>query len=348
MVDVCSTNLSKSRLKNNPKIGVALDTLAQLRKGSNNVEGVNSPKPLQTLEKRAKSKYITSQLDNGLRKLENSPLNKAYWNTYYCASSITQVDNKFTSKYCKNRWCMVCNRIRTAQLIKGYLEPLNKLQNPYFVTLTRPTIVADNLGETIDENIRTFKRIQDRLRKQGRLLNGIRKLEVTTRPHGRYHPHFHLIIEGKENAELLVNEWLKENTNADRKAQDITQANENSIIELMKYFTKVFSSKKTNDGGIVYDSVDPRKLDVIFQAMQGRRVYQPFGKIRKVSEDIKELRAETIEGVTPKVANYVWDRNHNNWFDLDSGEALTNYVPTEDDVKRAKSIMNIPYICLTN
>lgn len=347
MVDVYSTNLSKNRSKNNPKNGVALDTLAQLRKGSIKVEGKNGPKPLQTLEKRAKSKYITSQLDNGLRKLENSPLKTAYWNTYYCASSISQVDDKFTSKYCKNRWCMVCNRIRTAQLIKGYIEPLNKLNDPYFVTLTRPTIVADDLSATIDENIATFKRIQDRLRKQGRLLNGIRKLEVTTRPNGRYHPHFHLIIEGKNEAELLVSEWLKENKNASRKAQDITKANEGSVIELMKYFTKIFSSKKIKNS-VVYDSVDPRRLDVIFQAMQGRRVYQPFGKVKKVSEDIKELQAERIEGVKPKLANYIWDRSHNNWFDLDTGESLTNYKPSEDDVKRAKSIMNIPYICVTN
>ena len=62
MVDVCSTNLSKSRLKNNPKIGVALDTLAQLRKGSSKVDVKNSPNPLQTLQKRAKSKYITCLL----------------------------------------------------------------------------------------------------------------------------------------------------------------------------------------------------------------------------------------------------------------------------------------------
>ena len=62
------------------------------------------------LIKRARAKYFTLGLMFGLVELK-SELKKSYWNTYYCASTIEHDGNKLKSKYCKNRWCLVCNRI---------------------------------------------------------------------------------------------------------------------------------------------------------------------------------------------------------------------------------------------
>jgi len=63
---------------------------------------------------RARSKYFTRGLMFGMIDLKDSPLIKQYWNTYYCASTLFQESGKITSRYCSNRFCIVCNRIRTA------------------------------------------------------------------------------------------------------------------------------------------------------------------------------------------------------------------------------------------
>ena len=336
--------------QNTPNLtGTPLDTLAQLRKVpkivGNGPQEAPPSEAVKNLRKRAKSKHLTGALDVELRKLEDSELIKAYWNTYYCASSIKQEGKKITSRYCKNRWCLVCNRIRTAQLIKGYEAPLRELKNPHFVTLTRPTVPAELLEQTIIEDTKAFRRIFDRLRKRGHTLTGVRKLEATARPDGKYHPHFHIIMEGEAEAKMLINEWLHEFPECEAGAQDAKPANENTIKELMKYFTKIFSTKKNEDGTIKQEETDPERLDVIFRAMQGKRVYQPFGRIRKqapnVSEEIGELITEEIEELKANDTTYVWVRPVHDYINISTGELLTGYKPTVADEKRVKSIRKL-------
>jgi hypothetical protein len=356
MCNTIRANVKAQTIKNNTqflslvkgkKPGPSLDKLAQLRKvpETGPLKGVN--KCPETLVKRAQSKYLNSHLDKELRKLNKSPLFKAYWNTYYCASSIVQDGKKTTSRYCKNRWCMVCNRIRTAQLINGYLEPLSELQEPYFVTLTRPTCTGQELEALINENVSTFRRIQDKLRKQGRLLSGVRKLECTTRPKGQYHPHFHIIVDTKQGAELLISEWLNAFPESDRKGQDMREATPGSIKELMKYFTKIFSTKKGKgpNGKIEQEKVDVRRLDVIFKAMAGKRVCQPFGTIKKQVpakvEDIEALQSEEHECIETSNGQYIWVRALHDYVNIDTGELLTGYKPSKKDVRNVQSIINI-------
>jgi hypothetical protein len=358
MCNTIRANVGAETVKNNYKLdrpgkvvkqGVTLDTLAQLRKVAQGTGPGTGPESAtkcpETLRKRAQSKYLNTHLDKQLRNLNKSPLIGAYWNTYYCASSIEQEGKKTRSRYCKNRWCLVCNRIRTAQLINGYLAPLSALQSPYFVTLTRPTCTGDNLEAVIIENVATFRRIQDKLRKQGRMLSGVRKLECTTRPNNRYHPHFHIIIEGKEGAELLISEWLNAFPETDRKGQDMREATPGSIQELMKYFTKIFSTTKLKEGPVIQNKVDVRRLDVIFRAMAGKRVYQPFGTIRKQApaqlEDIDTLHTEEHEDIESRNGQYVWNRSVNDYVNLDTGELLTGFMPSKKDIERAQSIVKI-------
>jgi hypothetical protein len=338
----------KITVKNTPSLtGTPLDTLAQLRKvpflEGNGPQEATTSEAVKNLRKRAKSKHLTGALDVELRKLEDSELIKAYWNTYYCASSIKQEGKKITSRYCKNRWCLVCNRIRTAQLIKGYEAPLRELKNPQFVTLTRPTVPAELLEQTIIEDTKAFRRILDRLRKRGHTLTGVRKLEATAPPDGKYHPHFHIIMEGEAEAHMLVREWLNEFPESKASAQDVQPANDSTIKELMKYFTKIFSTKKNEDGTL--QETDPQRLDVIFRAMQGKRVYQPFGRIKKqapdVKEDIGELITEEIEELKEADTTYIWVRPAHDYININTGELLTGYTPTETDEKRIKSIRKL-------
>ena len=64
---------------------------------------------------------------------------KKYWKTYHCKNIILQDGNKFKGSLCRKRWCQNCNRIKTAEMIKGYSQPLIELQKEddlFLITLT--------------------------------------------------------------------------------------------------------------------------------------------------------------------------------------------------------------------
>ena len=315
-------NLEKPRAKKIVIESAPLDTLAQLR----NCNHTN-------LQKRAKNKALTSSFIVGLINLD-SPLKKTYWNTYHCSSEIAQKDNFLSAKYCKNRACLVCNRIRTANYIIGYKAQLDSLTDPYFLTLTKPTIQGNELEPTIQGMTKTIRKIFDRLRKQKVKPNGIRKLECTYRPKGYFHPHFHLVVETKHHAELIRNEWLKEYPNAKLSANDIRPCTDNYVIELMKYFTKLLPNKKSKDQHINF-----KALDIIFQSMANKRVYQPFGKIRKLKEN--ELSSTEYDITIPaKLTKHVWKQGLFDWVDIQTAEILSYYQPTDKDRELIKLLKN--------
>lgn len=149
-------------------------------------------------------------------------------------------------------------------------------------------------------------------------ISGVRKLECTIRPNGHYHPHFHLVVETEQAAQYILDSWLSMNADVStRNAQDIRKADDKSLKELFKYFTKV-----TSKNG---DICDYKRLDVVFRAMKGKRVYQPFGGIKMVSEDIEELTVEQYDYL--ENCEQLWKWNCNDWVS-EYGELLTGYVPS--------------------
>jgi hypothetical protein len=305
----------------------ALDTLAQL--------GTNHP-----LGKRARAKYFAIPLSVSLASLQ-SPLEKSYRNTVYCAQNLLQQGQKITGNYCNNRWCPVCNRIRTAKLINGYKLPLSKLNDKYFVTLTLPNCKAEELRPTIDSMLLVCKAIQEFFKrrnqrdKQDWQLVGIRKLECTyNHISDSFHPHFHFIIDGYDAANGLLSEWLKRVPTADARAQDVKKAKEGVEIELFKYFAKIVTKVGKGDFRTF-----AKPLDIIFQSMKGLRVFQPIGIKKDVSEDIEEIVAEEFEDLeSVEVANWTWFKN--DWVQVDTGEILTGYVPSEAMEKLIEGIVS--------
>ena len=174
-------------------------------------------------------------------------------------------------------------------MVNAYKQPLIELNELYFVTLTAPTVKGRQLSSEITKRLKAFQRAKDNLRKNyGIKLNGIRKMEVTyNEKEDKYHPHFHFIQQGKAEAEALLNEWLKQFPNASVNAQDIQRidtTNDKSFIELFKYATK----------DVVKDSTTAQAQDNIYKALEGRRIFQTYGSIRKVKEpqeakEVKEL-----------------------------------------------------------
>lgn len=279
-------------------------------------------------QKRQWSKWLSNTISIGLANAnEKSQLNKSYWNTYHCANVITFDDNgKGVSSYCKNRWCYTCSRIRTAKLIQGYLSELQAFENAYFVTLTRQTCTASELPKRLEEMQKTFRKINDANRKTYKELKGtsseykgLRKLECTLRPNDKYHPHFHLIVNTEDQAQRIVNQWLKYNKDADAKAQDIRKADEKSHKELFKYFTKLNAGKR-KDGQAL--NLDYKRLDIIFTAMKGRVVFQAFGMLKMVQEDFTEEDLNATTNLGSEYANRLFSWYETDWIDKTTGEML--------------------------
>ncbi len=269
----------------------------------------------------ARKKYLSNKLVIDLTNyVPDSPLVKSYWNTYHCREVIRVEDGKSRATYCKNRWCLTCQSIRIGALINGYEPALNALKEPYFVTLTAPTVQGDQLEDRVKDFGHKWRRLMNSSAQRKMNLQGVRKAECTARPNNHYHYHFHVVVDGKANAEWMRKRWLQLNPTATIKANDIRPVDtEKGWKELFKYFTKL-TTKLKNDKRV---NIPADRLDVIFNAMRGRRVYQPFGDIRAVSEDIEEINegaVEVDEGL------YKWLAH--DWYNDSTGELYSGYIPS--------------------
>lgn len=277
-----------------------------------------------TLLKKARAKYLSKQL--AIKLLEYNPtsdLTKSYYGSLLCSHYLNQLGKKLTTKYCKHRWCAVCNRIRTAHFILGYQSEIKALKDPYFVTLTKPTVLEADLATSIGLMGEVWRKIMLCRENRYKLkIKGIRKTECTIRPNDLYHYHFHVIIEGKENAKWLISEWLKRMPGADPKGQDMRKANERSLKELFKYMTKLTVKK-----GEKRELMDYKRMDVIFKAMYKRRVFQPFGGVKLFSEEMEDITGQEYEHL--ESCEKVWKWSVDDWID-EWGECLTGYSPSAE------------------
>ena len=301
----------------------------------------------QKLVKRGRRKYLSAGLSLALvdacRQNEQSTLEKSYWNTFHCCGTLTEYENgALAGKYCKTRWCMVCSSIRIAKAINKYLPVIEKwesMENLYFVTLTKPTTESKYLKAEMRIRNRMFQKIKKKMdlqfrRGQRPRLQGIRKTECTYRIHSNeFHPHYHLLVRGERNANDLVKYWLECFADASPGGQDVRKADQNSAMELFKYFAKVINNDKGKR--VIYADA----LDVMFNAMKGIRVFKSFG----MTEGEKSIMGEDLEKSTAKkilnnlaIGEYIWQGH--DWvkykIDHSTGEVLrenklTGYEPVE-------------------
>lgn len=313
-----------------------LDTLAQLgtnlyndteNQAFDNLQVLGENK--ENLKKRARRNFLKNALALGLvdvnnddrkKRIENAEnvlqeleadrtekdILRSYWSMYHCSDKLTRKNGKVSGRYCKNRLCLVCNSIRTAVLLTSYKPVFDEWgEDAYFVTLTAPTVKESKLNDRVNEMHSIFFNIKETLKKRfqrntAEHFEGVRKLECTYNPFtDKYHPHFHFMIKGKENAEIVYNQWLKRTRHlgTSKKAQDCQQARKGAAMEVFKYFTKIVSSS-SKDRNIYL-----KALDVIFKEFRGRRVIQSFGfklpKVEKITvvEDIQSEEVKSIEGL---------------------------------------------------
>ncbi len=243
--------------------------------------------------------------------------------TLQCSSTLTQARGKLTGLYCNQRWCLTCARIRTAKLIAGYMPALNELEEKYFLTLTVPNVKGVVLKDTMTKMCKNASNIYRVLKTRRKIrFSALRKIECTyNQERNDYHPHFHIILSSKRAGQLFIEEWLKRYPDAKVDAQDLREADNNSCMELFKYFTKIISkSKATGDYNIQL-----KALDTIFRAMKGKRTFQPSGCIKEVSEEVEPDIAE----LAPDDLVACWSWLETDWIDKETGECLTGYEPSD-------------------
>ena len=307
----------------------------------------------ETLSKRARSKFYTQNIVSPLLYIE-SPLHKNYERAFHCGAVIKQKGKKVISQYCNSRICHVCNRIRTAKMMAGYIEPLRELGNLYFTTLTIKNVKAENLRDTIEKMLKDMSNLIRVLREKRKInISGIRKIEITyNAKFDTYHPHFH-ILHNMDVGDIIIDEWVKRNPTAKKQGWDwkekkmvdlqvskpITKKDEDDkkfLNEIFKYATK-FVVKDSKDRNIM--NVYVPALDNILRALHTKRSVQTFGVIRKLKineeEDHQELLSQEIidiEEETYKEWQWASIDNIYDWLDS-NGKRLTNYKPPDLEFK---------------
>lgn len=342
-------------------LGSPLDTLAQLETKPKNKGCSCCPdgKPeedfklnkgtfeadKQSLQKRAKRKFLGSALSLGLIDVikekrrhvvdaeqynEEQALMRSYWNMFHCAKKLVSTGGKVQGRYCKNRLCIVCNSIRTAVLVNSYQPVIDTWEDVYFVTFTAPTVDAELLKGRILEMQSIVNQIQSTLKKRlqrgkAEPMKGIRKFECTYNPFdNKYHPHFHILIEGKKNAENFYNLWLEKakHLGSLEDGQDITPIDERGLNELFKYFTKIVSGGKEKEKRLIYLEA----TDIIFRSIKGIRTVQSFGfTLPKNQPDKNQDVIEEAEPVEKKEEVFIWEQTSADWFSTDTGACLSEY-----------------------
>ena len=313
------------KASDNKKNVSSLDTLVHLRTNNNNPAAIE-----KKMSERAKSKYITNSFILGLVDLD-SDMKQSYWNTFHCNRNVFIENGKITTKYCKNRWCLVCARIKTATIINHYLPVINQFIDKQFVTLTVPNVRNEDLRTTIELMQKQFTKIKDGRKLRGKV-KGMRKLEVTYNPkRNTYHPHYHLIVDGEEIGNIILKEWLRLFPNAKRIAQDIKKADDKSVLELLKYATKIISHDTINKTRIVY----LRALDNILFALKRKRTFQCYG-IKKLQLD--DDFSISLENRKNTVGFFEWEQEIANWISVDNYETLIDYTLSATTIELSSQI----------
>ena len=119
-----------------------------------------------SLANRARRKLITRKMvlaliDVAKEKGEMERV-KAYWNAYHCLNNVIVFDGKMYGRYCKNRFCTICNAIRKADTMNRYYPVISQWKDVHFVTLTVKACAEGLLLDSVlvpDKLDRFFKKV---------------------------------------------------------------------------------------------------------------------------------------------------------------------------------------------
>jgi len=323
-----------------------LDTNRNNCGSTNKQRGYGPSKQQKKWVKRAKGKSITYQLSTGLSnyiadrllwtkensgqsKVDNYKWSKRYEQSKACCHVLEQIGEKVTSWYCRQKWCSVCARNKGMKLLHAYKDQIERLPNLYIVTLTIVSMPGDQLSYAIERMNNAWRKIRDKMNDKGMRPKGVIALEVT---HGLpgYHPHFHILISGMENALMVQKEWLKHFKNeAGQGGQDVKKVRniQGANLEIFKYAVKSIKD------GVMYS---PEVMHTINQATFRRQMVRPFGIVKAKPEDIEAPKTEVSKvDWLPKVyANYRWNDYYKDWISSNGIEfSNRRYIEAQKVIK---------------
>jgi len=307
----------------------------------NNEKRTEKPLPQKIIAKRAKRKGFSVALAKSMidyAKKSKSHMLPTYYHALGCCDTLMQADGKLKTKYCKTRICVICGAIRTAKAIDAYL-PIIKGWKAFLVTLTLPNVKEPVLRQTVDEVLNKFRNCLRAVK--GKLLfKGVRKLEITYNPErDDYHVHLHCIIDGKAQAQMLREEWMKRNPEASHVAQDVRKCDKKTLKEVFKYSMKILASDK--EDGNQDPHLYPHAVDAIVKALHRRRTYQNFGFNLPKSFDEDDFDGQALaspDGNFETVAAWTWIHEVHNWVNKATGELLSEYKPSKRRLEFLKKI----------
>lgn len=227
----------------------------------------------------------------------------------FCNSIIKQVGDKIQTSYCNTRFCTTCERIRKAKRIDSYLKPISEIDEPYFVTLTVKAVKIEHLKTTLEDMKVVWRKSRKAFSRKGLKTNGMKTIEFNYNVKTKtFNPHFHVIINTYENAQLLRQFWLKHNSNLSLMAQDIRpikKNDKNTLFEIFAYTTKTINKGK----------IYPKILAQSVHALMDIRTLQSFGNVRKHNDDIEELEASALsfKPITLMDIEWKWDNEFKDW-----------------------------------
>ena len=331
----------------------SLDTLALQASNSNTnyyseeteiLRGTGSCK--DSIRKRPKKKFITQSLSLALVDVATANGDQKwiqkYWNTYHCQNRLTTYEGRAYGYYCKNRWCSICVANRKADLINKYHPVLNTWSDIHFLTLTVKAQPHQNLNKWIGGMIKALSKIlknanQKYRRGKGPRLKGIKSLECNYNPIKKtYNPHYHILTDSKETAEIIKSEWVKIWTSKFalpylQKVRKV-QHTEKDIIETIKYGAKIFTDPMMTKTKVKKDhAIYAAALHEIYKAMSEHQLFGKFGfqlakNTHAVSKGKRALQTQ----------KWVYESSLTDWVNIDTGQIMTQYMPDQE----LKNIIN--------
>lgn len=306
---------------------------------------------LHTIRNRAKRKLVSQFIALELLKIAESKKNKVlikqFRNTYYCLEKVHSANGKLYGKFCKNRVCTVCLAIRKSELINKYKDEIDQWPEPQLLTLTVKSVNAKMLRATIKNIKMAITKIirthQKRYyRSKGNKLRGIYSIESNFNPKLKtYNPHFHIITDTYETANILLTEWLKRSKpgKTNRKGQHIGKISnrQRALIEVIKYGTKIFTEndleKRIKEKS--KRSIYIKALYTIVEAFNNIRVFEHFGFLmeKRVKETSPTLILTDFDIFTycPSKKDWISERNE---------DQLSGYIPTDDLIEILEQRIN--------
>lgn len=180
---------------------------------------------------------------------------------------------KIIGSYCHDRFCRPCAAAHARQVSGNLANALEK-GSYRFVTLTL-TSTTESLAHLITKLVLSFRKLRSSVLWSSTQRGGAAFLEVKYNQRSqRWHPHLHIITEGRyiAHSELSAN-WKR--ITGDSYVVDVRKITDNhrAVMYVAKYAGKPLSNTFMNL---------PDKLDEAIRALHGRRLCTTFGTWRSI------------------------------------------------------------------